>query len=81
LKQSQNSAASEFHSKVITGYNRLVALHLSQQVGLSNTRILTGPDLRRMSDEALLKQVNEADVFAEVEPNQEERIILYFISP
>jgi Mg2+-importing ATPase len=34
-----------------------------------------------MSDEALLKQVNEADVFAEVEPNQEERIILYFISP
>ncbi len=62
--------------KVITGDNRLVASHLSQQVGLSNTRILTGPDLRRMSDEALLKQVNEADVFAEVEPNQKERIIL-----
>jgi len=62
--------------KVITGDNRLVAAHLSQQVGLSNTRILTGPDLRRMSDEALLKQVNEADVFAEVEPNQKERIIL-----
>jgi Mg2+-importing ATPase len=62
--------------KVITGDNRLVALHLSQQVGLSNTRILTGPELRRMSDEALFKQVNEADVFAEVEPNQKERIIL-----
>ena len=62
--------------KVITGDNRLVTAHLSQQVGLSNTRILTGPDLRRMSDEALLKQVNEADVFAEVEPNQKERIIL-----
>ena len=62
--------------KVITGDNRLVALHLSQQVGLSNTKILTGPDLRRISDEALLKQVNEADVFAEVEPNQKERIIL-----
>jgi Mg2+-importing ATPase len=29
-----------------------------------------------MSDEALLKRVNEADVFAEVEPNQKERIIL-----
>jgi len=62
--------------KVITGDNRLVAAHLSQQVGLSNTRILTGPDLRHMSDEALLKQVNEADVFAEVEPNQKERIII-----
>ncbi|MFZ3137997.1 MAG: magnesium-translocating P-type ATPase [Thermodesulfovibrionales bacterium] len=62
--------------KVITGDNRLVAAHLSQQVGLSNTRILTGPELHRMSDEALLKQVNEADVFAEVEPNQKERIII-----
>ena len=29
-----------------------------------------------LSDEALLKQVNEVDVFAEVEPNQKERIIL-----
>jgi P-type Mg2+ transporter len=62
--------------KIITGDNRLVASHLSQQIGLSITGILTGPDLRRMSDEALLKQVNEADVFAEVEPNQKERIIL-----
>lgn len=62
--------------KIITGDNRLVASHLSQQIGLSNTRILTGRELRRMSDEALLKQVNEADVFAEVEPNQKERIIL-----
>jgi Mg2+-importing ATPase len=29
-----------------------------------------------MSDEALLKRVNEVDVFAEVEPNHKERIIL-----
>ena len=72
---------TELHSlgillKIITGDNRLVASHLSQQIGLSNTRILAGPDLRRMSEEALLKQVNETDVFAEVEPNQKERIIL-----
>jgi len=62
--------------KVITGDNRLVASHLSQQVGLSNARILTGTDLRLMSAEALLKRVNAVDVFAEVEPNQKERIIL-----
>ena len=62
--------------KVITGDNRLVAAHLSRQVGLSDKKILAGPDLRRMSDEALLKRINEADVFAEVEPNQKERIIL-----
>ena len=31
---------------------------------------------RRMSDEALLGRVNGVDVFAEIEPNQKERIIL-----
>ena len=72
---------AELHSlgislKVITGDNRLVAAHLSRQVGLSDTKILAGPDLVRMSDEALLRQVNKVDVFAEVEPNQKERIIL-----
>jgi Mg2+-importing ATPase len=62
--------------KVITGDNRLVASHLSNEVGLSDARILTGTDLRRMSAEALVKMVSAVDVFAEVEPNQKERIIL-----
>jgi Mg2+-importing ATPase len=62
--------------KVITGDNRLVAANVSQQVGLLSSRIISGADLHKMSDEALLKQVNEVDVFAEVEPNQKERIIL-----
>ena len=62
--------------KVITGDNRLVARSISQQVGFPNPKILTGPDLHEMSDEALLGQVNGVDVFAEVEPNQKERIIL-----
>jgi Mg2+-importing ATPase len=62
--------------KVITGDNKLVAASVSQQVGLHSSRIISGADLHKMSDEALLKQVNEVDVFAEVEPNQKERIIL-----
>jgi Mg2+-importing ATPase len=62
--------------KIITGDNRLVAVHVGQEVGLLDSGILTGPDLRLMSDEALLKKVNEVYVFAEVEPNQKERIIL-----
>jgi len=62
--------------KIITGDNPLVAAHLSQQVGLANARILTGPELRQMSDEALYRRVNAVDVFAEVEPNQKERLIL-----
>ncbi len=62
--------------KIITGDNKLVASNVSQQVGLVNLQILTGLELRQMSDEALLKRVNDADIFAEVESNQKERIIL-----
>ena len=62
--------------KIITGDNRLLAANLSEQVELLNPHILTGSDLQQMSDEALLKQIHEVDVFAEVEPNQKERIIL-----
>jgi len=62
--------------KIITGDNRLVAANVSQQVELLNPHILTGRDLHQMSDEALSKRVNEVDVFAEVEPNHKERIIL-----
>jgi Mg2+-importing ATPase len=62
--------------KMITGDNRLVAAHTGAQVGLSNPQLLTGSDLRRMSDEALIGRVNDVDVYAEIEPNQKERIIL-----
>jgi Mg2+-importing ATPase len=62
--------------KIITGDNHLVAANVSQQMGLSNTQILTGPDLNQLSDAALLNRVASVDVFAEIEPNQKERIIL-----
>jgi Mg2+-importing ATPase len=62
--------------KIITGDNRLLAANVSQQVELLNSHILTGEDLHQMSEEALLQRVNDVDVFAEVEPNHKERIIL-----
>ncbi|HEX7765246.1 MAG TPA: magnesium-translocating P-type ATPase [Nitrospira sp.] len=62
--------------KIITGDQHLVAAHVSQQVGMDHQRLLTGPDLRLMTDEALSQRVNDIDVFAEVEPNQKDRIIL-----
>jgi Mg2+-importing ATPase len=45
-------------------------------MGLSKTRIISGPELSQLSDAALLKRVADVDVFAEIEPNQKERIIL-----
>jgi P-type Mg2+ transporter len=62
--------------KIITGDNRLVAANVSQQMGLKNERILTGPELGQMSDDALMKTVGGVEVFAEIEPNQKERIII-----
>jgi Mg2+-importing ATPase len=61
--------------KVITGDNAFVAAHVGAQVGLPNPRVLTGSEVRALSDEALLIAAAETDIFAEVEPNQKERII------
>ncbi|HSD57096.1 MAG TPA: magnesium-translocating P-type ATPase [Methanotrichaceae archaeon] len=62
--------------KVITGDNKFVAASIGKEVGLKKGDVLTGSDLSRTSDEALQRQVHDVDVFAEVEPNQKERIIL-----
>ena len=62
--------------KVITGDNHLVADSIRKEVGLAEGKILTGQDIRLSSDEALQRLVQEASVFAEVEPNQKERLIL-----
>jgi Mg2+-importing ATPase len=62
--------------KIITGDNHLVAASISKKMGLSDTKIISGPELRQMSDGALLRSVGSVDVFAEIEPNQKERIIL-----
>jgi Mg2+-importing ATPase len=62
--------------KIISGDNRLVAAKLSKDVGMRDAKIVTGSDLREISNEALLVKVKETDIFAEVEPNQKERLII-----
>ena len=61
--------------KIITGDNRLVAGRMARQMGLARPTVLTGEELRRLSETALLQQVGEVDIFAETEPNQKERIL------
>jgi len=61
--------------KIITGDNTLVAASLSKKMGLTNLKIISGPELHQISDGALLKRVDDVDIFAEIEPNQKERII------
>ncbi len=61
--------------KVITGDNVLVAREVARQIGLRDTYIVSGPELRSVSDEALPQLASKTHVFAEVEPTQKERII------
>jgi Mg2+-importing ATPase len=62
--------------KVISGDNRLVTAHIGEQVGLSTAQIITGTDLLHISDAALVQQANKVSIFAEIEPNQKQRIII-----
>jgi len=62
--------------KVITGDNRYVAAHVCNQLGIDGRTLLTGAELRWTDDAALVRQVERVSVFAEVEPNQKEQIVL-----
>jgi Mg2+-importing ATPase len=62
--------------RIITGDNRLVAMHTARSIGMEVTGVLTGGELARMNDEALWHVADRANIFAEVDPNQKERIIL-----
>ncbi|WP_409318268.1 magnesium-translocating P-type ATPase [Pseudomonas sp. KCJK9016] len=61
--------------KIISGDNHLVVRHVGRAVGLPVERIITGADLVAMKDEALMHLAARTTLFAEVDPNQKERII------
>ena len=61
--------------KILTGDNRWVASHVAREVGLHDPRVLTGDELRMLPADALAARAAQTDVFAEVEPNQKERVI------
>lgn len=62
--------------KIITGDNRDVAQSIAVDIGIKKPVIITGKQLYNTSPEALEHLVKKAHIFAEVEPQQKERIIL-----
>jgi P-type Mg2+ transporter len=62
--------------KIITGDNRLVACHVAETVGLPVEGIITASQIKDLNDEALWNIAERTTIFAEVDPNQKERIIL-----
>ena len=61
--------------KIITGDSALIAERVARQVGISAPVVLTGEALQTIGDDALPVQADRANVFAEIEPGQKERII------
>ncbi|MGD0613481.1 MAG: magnesium-translocating P-type ATPase [Anaerolineales bacterium] len=62
--------------KIITGDNEKVARHVAEAVNLPLQGVLTGSQLNDLRDEALWHLAEVTTLFAEVDPNQKERIIL-----
>lgn len=61
--------------KIITGDNRQVALHVAEAVGLEVAGVLTGAEMQHINDDALWQIASRTTIFAEVDPNQKERIV------
>ncbi len=62
--------------KVISGDSAAVVTHVARAVGIASDRVMTGAALGALRDEALWHAVDRVSVFAEVDPNEKERIIL-----
>jgi Mg2+-importing ATPase len=61
--------------KVITGDNKLVAAYIAEKIGMKNVVVIAGSEINKMSPEALVRKVQTANVFAEIEPQQKESIV------
>ncbi|HEY3074183.1 MAG TPA: magnesium-translocating P-type ATPase, partial [Burkholderiales bacterium] len=61
--------------KMVTGDERHVAAHVAAAIGLDAGALLTGKQIAAMRDEALWHHAERTDVFAEVDPQQKERIV------
>lgn len=60
---------------MITGDYPGTALSIAEQIGLESPRVITGPELDALSDEALAELIGETNIFARVVPEQKLRIV------
>jgi Mg2+-importing ATPase len=61
--------------KIVTGDNEQVTRHVCGELGLEITGTLTGPQIDRLTDEALLARVDSTTLFCRVTPPQKSRVI------
>ena len=61
--------------KVLTGDNEIVTRKICKDVGLTINNILLGDELDNISDEELIRRIDEINIFAKLSPFQKSRII------
>lgn len=64
--------------RIISGDNRHVSAHMATAIGLPEGAAMTGDEIAALDDAALALRVGGVHVFAEVEPQQKERIVRAF---
>jgi Mg2+-importing ATPase len=64
--------------RILTGDNERVTRHVCAELGLTVTGLLTGDDLRAMSEEALRARLDKVNLFCRVTPQQKERVLLAY---
>ncbi len=64
---------------MITGDYPLTASHIARDIGLKNPKeVVTGPEMRTMSDEELQERLRTVNVFARMVPEQKLRLVNAF---
>jgi Mg2+-importing ATPase len=61
--------------KILSGDDPVVVRRLAGLVGLPAGNVLSGPEIARMSDEALAVQVRSVDAFGRLTPDQKSRVL------
>ena len=75
-KESLELLAKEgIELKILTGDNELVTRKICEQLGFEIKGVVLGTDIAQMHDDDLARVVEEANVFARVNPVQKDRII------
>lgn len=61
--------------RIISGDNRHVSARMATVIGLDPGEVMTGEAIAALDDETLAMRIGDVQVFAEVEPQQKERIV------
>jgi len=75
-KESLQLLAKEgIELKILTGDNELVTRKICEELGFEIKGVVLGSEIAQMHDDALARVVEEANVFARVNPVQKDRVI------